>query len=142
MSGRPIPVAKPELASLWESLGGAARGEAKLAQILADFYRRMAADTMIGFMFEGPHLRAKSLDEIAQKQKEFLMRAWGAAASYSGLPPAKAHLNLPPILPGFFDRRLRILEETLKDHGLAAPLIQTWISFEEAFRDGIVSTKS
>lgn len=94
----------------------------------------MAGDIIIGFFFDG-----KDLDKIADMQRSFLMRAMGATPSYSGLPPAKAHDKLAPILSGHFDRRLRILEETLAAHGLADEDIRTWISFESAFRDAIVS---
>lgn len=118
-----------ELKALYQRIGG----EPALEAILQDFYARMAKDVMIGFFFEG-----KDLASIAQKQKEFLMRAFGAATSYSGKAPFEAHRALAPILAGHFTRRLRILEETLKDHGLSAEDIRTWVEFENAFRRGIV----
>jgi truncated hemoglobin YjbI len=124
-----IPLAKPALAHLYRQAGG----EEGLTRILRDFYRRMSGDILIGFFFDG-----KDLDAIADQQRAFLMRAMGATPSYSGAPPAQAHDKLPPILAGHFDRRLRILEETLAAHGLSAPDIQTWITFESAFRDAIV----
>jgi truncated hemoglobin YjbI len=126
-----IPLGKPALARLYTAAGG----EAGLTLILRDFYRRMSTDILIGFFFDG-----KDLDAIADMQRSFLMRAMGATPSYSGLPPAKAHDKLAPILAGHFDRRLRILEETLKAHGLSDEEIQIWISFESAFRDAIVKT--
>ena len=66
------------------------------------------------------------------------MRAMGATPTFAGKPPAQAHGTLPPILTGHFDRRLRILEATLHDHGLDSADIRTWVEFENAFRDGIV----
>lgn len=110
-----------------------AGGEAGVRKILRDFYHRMSEDAMIGFFFTG-----KNTDEIADRQLHFLMRAMGAAPTYSGKAPAFAHLELPPILPGHFDRRLRILEETLWDHGLNVQDIRTWVEFENAFRGSIV----
>ncbi|MFL5814706.1 MAG: group 1 truncated hemoglobin [Bdellovibrionia bacterium] len=129
---REISVSKPALKAIFEHLGGAIRGEEKLRAILKDFYHRMSQDILIGFFFDG-----KDLDQIAEMQKAFLMRAMGAAPSYSGKPPAKAHDSLAPILAGHFDRRLRILEDTLAAHGVNAEDIRTWIEFESAFRDGI-----
>jgi hemoglobin len=123
-----IPLSRPDLARVYRNLGG----EERLARILSDFYARMAKDAMIGFFFFG-----KDLHAIAAKQQEFLMRAMGATDSYSGKPPARAHDELPPIRRGMFDRRLRILEETLRDHGMAEEDIRTWIAFEEAFRDAV-----
>ena len=93
----------------------------------------MSKDVLIGFFFDG-----KDLKKIATKQKEFLMRAMGATESYSGKAPAQAHTELAPILYGHFDRRLRILEETLRDHGVSVEDIRIWIAFENAFRQGIV----
>jgi len=102
--------------------------------ILQDFYARMAADMLIGFFFDGRDVAA-----IARKQAEFLLRAMGATPSYQGKAPAQAHDELPPILSGHFDRRLRLLEETLRAHGLSEEDIRTWIGFENAFRDAIVT---
>lgn len=124
-----IPVQLPELRGLYSRIG-----EERLGEILKDFYRRMASDLLVGFFFRG-----KDVDAIAAKQKEFLLRAMGATPSYSGKPPAQAHETLAPILTGHFDRRLKLLEETLTDHGLSAEDIRTWTGFENAFRDGIVS---
>lgn len=126
---REIPLHLPALRALYARLG-----EAKVKLILHDFYRRMAKDIMVGYFFDG-----KNLDEIAEKQAGFLMRAMGATTTYSGKSPADAHTALPPILAGHFDRRLKILEETLKDHGLEAGEIVTWLTFENTFRAGIVT---
>jgi hemoglobin len=126
----PLSLVKPELKALYERIGG----EDALAKILSDFYARMSRDILIGYFFTG-----KDVDAIARMQKAFLMRAFGVVPSYSGKAPADAHTELPPILRGHFDRRLQILEETLRDHGLTAEDIRTWVGFENAFRDMIIS---
>ncbi len=118
------------LSQLYKNIGG----ESRLEAILKAFYRAMSQDLMIGFFFEG-----KDLDSIAMKQKEFLMRAMGASQSYAGKPPAQAHTALPPILAGHFDRRLRILEATLRGAGVGAEDIRTWVIFEESFRPAVQS---
>jgi truncated hemoglobin YjbI len=129
----PAPTEQPlknALKSLYKNIGESDG----LRTILRDFYLRMSQDTMIGFFFAG-----KNIVEIADRQHQFISRAMGASASYTGKPPAQAHEALPPILPGHFDRRLRILEETLRTHGLSAEDIRTWLEFENSFRAGIVS---
>jgi hemoglobin len=126
---REIPVNLPALKAIYTKVGG----EEGLRKILQDFYQRMSKDILIGFFFDG-----KDLTHIAEMQMKFLMRAMGATPTYSGKAPAQAHTELPKILSGHFDRRLRILEETLRAHGLAEPEVQTWIAFENAFRDSIV----
>jgi hemoglobin len=125
-----LPLSKPALQALYQKIGG----EEGLRSMLRDFYARMAKDVMIGFYFVG-----HDTNVIADRQHDFLSRAMGANPSYQGLPPAQAHSKLPPILTGHFDRRLRILEETLKDHGMVAEDIRIWVDFENSFRAGIVT---
>ena len=121
-------VEQDRLRQIYERIGR----EEGLRRILHAFYERMSADTMIGFFFAD-----KDLHAIADKQKAFLMRAMGAVPSYSGKAPAQAHTHLAPILPGFFDRRLRILESVLKDHQVSDEDIKSWVQFENSFRSGI-----
>lgn len=124
-----ISVSKPALKAIFTKVGG----EEGLRTILRDFYERMSKDILIGFFFDG-----KDLNAIADKQLEFLSRAMGGRMTYTGKPPAQAHTELARILTGHFDRRLRILEETLRDHGLDAEDIRNWVEFEGAFRDAVV----
>ena len=124
-----LPVNKPELRALHARIG-----DSKVGEILQDFYRRMAGDILIGFFFEGRDLTA-----IAAKQQAFLLKAMGGQAAYQGKPPARSHDELAPILAGHFDRRLRILETTLRDHGLSPTEIETWIALENAFRDSVTA---
>jgi len=124
------PTIKPALEALYSELGSDERVHA----LMQGFYEAMARDTMIGFFFF-----EKDLVEISRRQAEFLLRAMGARESYSGKSPAQAHGHLAPILPGFFDRRARILEEYLREQGVSASGIQAWVAFEEAFRDAVVT---
>src|SRR5690242_16732794 len=106
----PHSLNKPELKRLYEHLRKDGKDpDARLGEILRDFYRRMSQDVLIGYFFDG-----KDVDAIAAMQKEFLLRAMGATPSYSGKPPAQAHEKIAPILRGHFDRRLQILEATLR----------------------------
>lgn len=131
-----LSVNRPELkaiyAHLCARLGGDAGARAEIAGILREFYQRMSRDVLLGFFFDGHDLEA-----IARKQGEFILRAFGAEPSYTGKPPAQAHEALAPILRGHFDRRLVILEETLRAHGLPPEDIRVWIAFEDAFRDSV-----
>lgn len=127
-----IPPVRPEvLKKLYSDIGG----EASLEEILTLFYQRMAADTMIGFFFYG-----KDLPTIIQNQKKFLMKVMGELPDYKGKTPATAHLELPPILEGHFDRRLVILKEVLEKWGANPWIIRTWISFERQFRKVVVAS--
>lgn len=109
--------------------------EAALYALVRRFYDRMKDDLLIGFFFEG-----RDLDLIARGQTEFLLSAMGARPDpYLGKTPQNAHTALPPILQGHFDRRLVLLEATLRDAKLSERSIQTWVGFERAFEDVIVS---
>ena len=128
MSFRELTINLPELKALYSRVG-----DPKVREILRDFYSRMAKDVLIGFFFDG-----KDIVVIADRQAEFLLRAMGARPTYTGKAPANAHDALPPILSGHFDRRLKLLEETLLAHGLADADMRTWVAFENTFRDAIV----
>jgi truncated hemoglobin YjbI len=128
-----LPDPKSLFQNLTRHFGDEEKAREAVVKILRDFYLRMSKDLLIGFFFAG-----KKIEAIADKQAEFLLRAMGARASYSGKAPADAHTELPPILSGHFDRRLRILEETLTAHDVPKPEVESWVAFEEAFRDRIV----
>ncbi len=129
MSFKDLPVVKPELLSLGRKLG-----EDRIRVIVRRFYDRLAADVMVGFYFAG-----KDVAVIADRQTHFLLKAFGLTTSYEGLPPSSAHGKLAPILSGHFDRRLQILDETLKSENLSTPEREAWVGFENAFRGAIVS---
>jgi truncated hemoglobin YjbI len=119
-------VSKAQLKAVFSHIGG----EEKLREILRDFYNRMSQDVLIGFFFSG-----KDIQAIADQQANFLLFASGMKPTYQGKSPTNAHLALPPILKGHFDRRLVILRETLEAHSLNKKDIKTWINFENAFRN-------
>jgi len=125
-------VSKRRLKNLIFKIGG----DQKLEEVLLDFYGRMAHDLLIGYFFDNRDFR-----QIARKQKDFLLFAAGITSSYSGKTPTSAHLELPPILKGHFDRRLTLLRETLRDHQLSPEDIRTWIGFENSFRNVVVDDK-
>jgi hemoglobin len=110
-----------------------AGGAAGIEKILTAFYTKMSSDIMLGFFFEG-----KDLGHIIRQQKSFLLRAMGKEKTYTGKSPAKAHLKIPPILKGHFDRRLVLLRETLEQFGVPQESRDAWIEFESQFRNAIV----
>jgi len=123
-----IKLSSQSLNKLYEAIGK----EPGLEKILLKFYENMSQDIIIGFFFDG-----KDLVKIARKQKEFLMRAWGVSQSYSGKSPKAAHEKLAPILVGHFDRRLRILEDTLREFKVPEQYISFWVNFEGKFRAAV-----
>ena len=120
---------KNSLKELIASIGGAT----VLLQILNQFYERMSKDVLIGYFFAN-----QDLSHIALMQSQFLLKAAGISNEFNGKGPASAHLHLPPIYEGHFDRRLVILREVLQEQGLKPEQIEQWVQFEESFRKMIV----
>lgn len=125
-----IKLSGKALLTLFENIGG----EPGLTRLLTRFYEKMSQDILIGYFFDGKDIR-----KIALMQKAFLMRAWGAAPSYSGKSPADAHKMLPQILSGHFDRRIVLLTETLREFNVKEKDIEIWVGFESKFRQAVVT---
>jgi hemoglobin len=110
-----------------------AGGADGIERILRKFYKKMENDILVGFFFAG-----KDLEHIIQQQKSFILRAMGAIDEYRGKSPKKAHEDLPPILKGHFDRRMKLLRETLEEEGLSEKAVTAWTNFENQFRGALI----
>jgi hemoglobin len=109
--------------SLYEQIGADA-----LREVIRDFYARVFADVMIGFLFIG-----KDRQRLIDKEFEFTANFLGADIRYTGKPMRAAHARTP-IMGGHFDRRLQILKETLADHDVPAQVREAWIGHILALR--------
>jgi len=114
--------------SLYAQLGPEA-----LRRIIEDFYDRVFADVMIGFLFIG-----KSKQRLIDKECEFAAGMLGGDVRYTGRPIREAHAKIP-ILGGHFDRRLQILRDTLDDHGVAQDIRKVWIDHSMALRPQVTA---
>jgi hemoglobin len=104
-------------------------GVEKLRAVLRDFYDRVFADAMIGFMFRGV-----DKERLVEKELELTARAFGARdVAYTGRPLREVHAR-HRIMGGQFARRLQILRETMADHGLPESVRKAWIEHTEALR--------
>lgn len=106
-----------------------AGGPAGVRRVLQRFYRKLADDPMVGFHFAG-----RDLDQIVDGQLGFLLKAFGVEADFRGRHPSVAHRDLAPILRGQFDRRLVLLEETLREEGLSGDDREGWVGVERSMR--------
>ena len=115
----------------FERIGGDA-----LRELIRDFYDRVFGDVMIGFLFQG-----KDKQRLIQLEWEFAARMLGAKdVTYTGRPMRVAHAQ-SPIFGGHFERRLQILRETMRDHGVDAEIQRVWIEHAQALRSQITSDK-
>ena len=107
-------------------------GEPALRAAITEFYRRVFADVMIGFMFQGKDRR-----HLIEREYELTAALLGApGVTYTGRPMRAAHAQ-HTIFGGQFERRLQILRETLRDHGVAAEVQQAWLDHQLALRSQI-----
>lgn len=112
-------------------------GLARMREVLRDFYDCLFEDMLVGFFFQG---RDKEL--LIERQLQFTARAFGADVVYEGKSMPDAHAPLPPILPGHFDRRHRLLEETLRKHALPVDAIDAWLQYDKSFRRAVLGAKA
>src|SRR5678810_974589 len=84
--------------SLYDRIGGD-----RLRSVIAEFYRRVFADVMIGFMFQG-----KDRQHLIDREWELVAALLGApGVTYTGRPMRAAHAQ-HAIFGGQFERRLQI----------------------------------
>ena len=114
--------------TLFDRIGGDA-----LRNVIADFYRRVMSDVMIGFLFVG-----KDRARLIQREWEFTARMLGADVTYTGRSMREAHKR-SPILGGHFERRLQILRDTLADHDVDADVQDKWIGHTIALRSQVTA---
>lgn len=107
-------------------------GPAALRAVISDFYSRVFPDVMIGFMFQG-----KDRQHLIDREYELTAALLGApGVTYTGRPMRVAHAQ-HTIFGGQFERRLQLLRETLRDHGVDALVQQAWIDHQLALRGQI-----
>lgn len=110
--------------TLFDELGG----EPALRRIIDRFVDRMFDDVMIGFFFA----RA-SRQRIKEKEYEHAAEHLGGGVIYTGRPIQEAHAK-HPIMGGQFMRRLKLLDDTLREHGAPERVRQHWLAHAESLR--------
>jgi hemoglobin len=117
--------------SLFEKIG-----PERLRAVVVEFYDRVFADVMIGFMFTG-----KDKQRLIDKEFELAARMLGAAhIEYTGKTMREAHAR-HAILGGQFDRRLQILKNVLADHAVDPDVQAAWIDHTNAMRSQITADR-
>ena len=112
------------MTTLFEQIGG----EERIRPLIRDFVRRMVDDTMIGFFFRGV-----DHERLIKHEYQFTARFLGAKIPYEGQPIGAAH-RPHRIMGGQFDRRRRILEETMHHHGIEPDLCSAWLAHVDELR--------
>lgn len=115
--------------TLYEQLGG----EARLRAILRDFYGRVFADPMIGYLFVG-----QDPARLVELEFQLTAKLLGAPVAYTGRSMRVAHAR-HAIRRGHFHRRNAILTGTLADHDVPAPVVEAWMGHARALERAILT---
>ena len=110
-------------------------GEERLQEIIDRFIDLVFDDLMIGFLFRGADRQ-----RIKDKERELAAAHLGGPARYSGKPLAAAHAP-HAIMGGHFDRRLKLLEETLDAFAVPTPVRERWLAHNQALRRTITGDR-
>lgn len=110
--------------SAFERMGG----EPALRRVIDRFVDAVVGDLMIGF-----HFRDVDVPRLKELEYGFAARHLGAPVAYDGRPLARAHAP-HPILVGQFERRMKLLEETLDASGVPAEVRDRWLEHDRALR--------
>lgn len=115
----------------------AALKEGKLVnEILVDFYAQVFVDPKLGHFFkDSTQQRAK------EKQYLFMKGILTGEKCFFGERPRNAH-HWMVISDELFDYREKLMEDTLRKHHLAEPLIRQWIAIDEIYRKQIVKKEA
>jgi len=117
--------------SAFDEIGGD-----RLRALLRDFYDRVFADAMIGFLFVG-----KNKERLIQKEWELAARMLGGDVTYTGRPIAVAHAK-SPITGGHFERRLELLRQAMAAHDVPESVRQVWIDHTQRLRRQVTADAS
>ena len=117
--------------TLFDQIGGE-----RLRAALTDFYQRVFADVMIGYLFAG-----KDKAHLIDREWELTARMLGAThVKYTGRAMREAH-GRHQILGGHFDRRLQLMKQALAAHDAPPAVIDAIVAHTQALRDQITADR-
>ena len=117
--------------SLYEELGG----QAAVNLAVDNFYRKVLTDDRVSHFFDGV-----DMDKQMAKQKAFLTMVFGGPNNYTGLDMRQGHAHL--VKRGLNDLHvdaiIELLGKTLRELGVAEPLIQQVAALAESTRNDVL----
>jgi ferredoxin-NADP reductase/ferredoxin/truncated hemoglobin YjbI len=125
---RKYPDPDPEM---WQALNNGAL----MLDILTSFYTRVFEDELLS-----PYFHGVTRQRLIEKVYNFHYQMFTGEKVYFGERPRNAH-HWMVISDELFDYRESIMEECLREHGLADHLVKRWIEYEQMYRDDIVKAQ-
>ncbi|MFL5350104.1 MAG: group 1 truncated hemoglobin [Hyalangium sp.] len=120
------------MSTLFEQIGG----EKAMDAAVELFYRKVLADDRISHFFDDV-----DMERQAAKQKAFLTMVCGGPNKYTGMDMRKGHA--PLVKRGLNDSHFNAVAEhlggTLKELGVAAPLVQQVLQAAESMRADVLN---
>ena len=98
----------------------------ELRSIIDAFIERVVKDPMIGFFFN-----SIPIERLKERELEFAAAWMGHPVSYTGRALKQAHAQ-HPIKGGHFERRKKILQETLNEFDVPCTLKKAWLAHTDA----------
>lgn len=114
--------------SLYDQLGG----RPTIERVHKLFYDKLYAHPWIGQFFTDVPRHV-----IEDQQTDFMAQTMGGPAQYCGKFPIPAHKHMF-ITEELFDLRHAMLEASLREAGVPAPLAESWLAIDAAFKPRLV----
>jgi len=117
--------------NLYEQLGG----QPAVELAVDNFYRKVLTDDRVKSFFDGV-----DMDKQIAKQKAFLTMAFGGPNNYTGkdMRLGHAHLVARGLNDSHVDAILELLGNTLRELGVAEPLVQQVAALAESTRNDVL----
>ena len=117
--------------SLYDQLGG----QAAVNLAVDNFYRKVLTDDRVKSFFDGV-----DMDKQMAKQKAFLTMVFGGPNNYTGLDMRQGHAHLVKrgLNDSHVDAIIELLGKTLRELGVAEPLIQQVAALAESTRNDVL----
>ena len=117
--------------SLYEQLGG----QPAVDLAVDNFYRKVLTDDRVKSFFDGV-----DMDKQIAKQKAFLTMAFGGPNNYTGLDMRQGHAHLVKrgLNDSHVDAIIELLGQTLRELGVAEPLIQQVAALANSTRNDVL----
>ncbi len=123
------PFRRVVVKSMYEMIGG----EERVRAILQSLYDKLFEDPIVGFLFQ-----PFDKQHIVETQLGFTCKFLGGPQEYAGRPLPEVHSKLP-LLPGHFDRRHKLLAQTLDEQGVPEEAKRVWLRIDQSLRPSILA---
>lgn len=110
------------------------RGRPTLEKVHKCFYDKVYADPLLMHYFSEIHQKT-----IEEQQTDFMTMLMGGEVVFTGKTPEKCHKHMF-ITPGLFERRMALLEQSLRECEISDSLACEWMHLAGSCRNQVVKS--